>query len=246
MAENDGWGRRDGGDTPGAGDADDSTREFRPAPGGAGPAWNQPGGGQPDWGQPPPQPPYPQPMQPEPHYPDPGKSDGGRMFLLIAVPLLAVLLVLVVLMWQWDNLFGSDDSQGSAAPGTTATQQPTAEPDDGEADETPGEPSTTARPEVAGVPSNAEPVNAAARNGDPAGNFNNIYKSPPIGDNYTTDGFAEAVRNAFVDAYLEDRETDHVLNVVSPSTNASIEMTCEDQGSYIHCSGGNDANVYIA
>ncbi|MGO1465157.1 MAG: hypothetical protein ACTHV5_07600, partial [Candidatus Corynebacterium faecigallinarum] len=76
------------------------------------------------------------------------------------------------------------------------------------------------RPRDPDLPDDVVPVNAAARNNEPAGDFNNIYTSPPGTSSYTSPEFAEAVRDAFVDAYLDsdDGETNHVLDVRSPVT----------------------------
>lgn len=230
-----GWGRR----------ADeDSTRAFRPAPGGGNPypQWGQAAGGQPDWGQAPTPPTQPAPPQPTP---PPGRRAGG--VLLVLIPVLIIILVVAVLVWKWDDLFGgSDGSDGATAP-TATSQAPTAgaggEQTTGDA---PSETSSAARPDRADLPSGAEPVNAAARNDEPTGNFNSVYKSPPVGGSYTSDDFAQAVRDAFVEAYLDDRETDQTLDVRSPVTGDSYRMTCTDEGSYVHCAGGNNANVYIA
>ncbi|AHW62904.1 Hypothetical protein CGLY_02280 [Corynebacterium glyciniphilum AJ 3170] len=221
MAENDGWGRRDG---------DDSTREFRPAPGGDQNPY-------PQWGQQP----YPQQAY------SADRSSAGRI-LLVVVPVLIILLVAALLVWKWDDLFGSS-SDGAAAP-ASMTSQPASpsEEETGEetTEETPSDTSSAARPDRPDLPSGAEPVNDAARNNDPTGDFNSVYKSPPTGDNYTSDEFAEAVRNAFVDAYLDNRETDQTIDVRSPVTGDSYQMTCTDEGSYVHCAGGNNAHVYIA
>jgi hypothetical protein len=180
-------------------------------------------------------------------------------------PLLVIILVGALLMWKWDDFFGSDDADNAQAPQAAATESQESGGDDSNgsgsdeesteaaesegadsADSADSDAANGARPKEADLPAGSEPVNAAARNDEPAGNFNNIYKSPQVGDSYTSDDFAEAVRDAFVDAYLEDKEIDHVLDVYSDAARRSIEMTCRDAGSYVHCSGGNNANVYIA
>ncbi|MDN5684074.1 hypothetical protein [Corynebacterium glyciniphilum] len=234
MAENDGWGRRDSGD---------STREFRPAPGGDQnpyPQWGQAAGGQPDWGQPPP------PQQPH----NAGGSSAGRA-LLVVIPVLIIVLVAALLVWKWDDFFGSGSDDAAAPAPMTSQSVPSSEEATAEetSEEPPSETGNAARPDRPDrpdLPSGAEPVNDAARNNEPTGDFNSVYKSPPSGDNYTSDEFAEAVRNAFVDAYLDNRETDQTIDVRSPVTGDNYQMTCTDEGSYVHCAGGNNANVYIA
>lgn len=235
------------------------------------PAWGQPGPGPTPWaagaGQSP-YPPGPPPQQPQyspyqgdpqyqqyPQYPqeDDKSSGGGRLFFIIAIPLLIIILVAALLVWKWDDFFGSDDSASQGVP--TAPQQPGTAPDaapdadaDADEDEDADSDQDQGRPRDPDLPDDVVPVNAAARNNEPAGDFNNIYTSPPGTSSYTSPEFAEAVRDAFVDAYLDsdDGETNHVLDVRSPVTGDTYQMTCDDNGKYIHCHGGNDANVYIA
>lgn len=242
MAENNGWGRRD---------EAEPTREFGPVSDPA-PQWGEPAGGQPEWGIPPQQ----QYQQPEP----PRKSGAGAV-LMVLIPLLIIAIVAAVLVWRWDDIFGSGTSDDAAPiPEISQNQVPETEavPDEDEedgaddTDDTDGEDGeddggdSGARPDSPDLPGNVEPVNAAARNNEPTGDFNSVYKSPPSGDNYTSDDFAEAVRDAFVEAYLDNGDTDQSLNVASPVTGESYQMNCTDEGSYVHCSGGNNANVYIA
>lgn len=256
MADNEGWGRRPGG-------SGDEPREFRagqpdPAPQPA------PQPQQPDWGQTAPQADYqgaPQYAAPyaEPYTEQDRKRSGAGTFLLVAVPVLIIVLVAALLVWKWDDLFGGG-SDNTAGGGATLTSQAPGAPEESEgAEESEGsegpsdtesseaaETSSAARPDRAELPAGAEPVNAAARNNEPTGDFNSVYKSPPTGATYTSDEFAQAVRDAFVEAYLDNRDTEQVLDVVSPANQQSYRMSCTDEGSYVHCSGGNDANVYIA
>jgi hypothetical protein len=285
MADNNGWGRQGSqgsqgwGSNPNSSGSGDDAPETRFEDSGDGETrFLDPGAGQdpaPVWGASANQAPpnyqhsnYQQPgyrNQPVPDYPEPSSSDGGRLFFLIAIPLLVIILVGALLMWKWDDFFGSDDADNAQAPQAAATESQESGGDDSNgsgsdeesteaaesegadsADSADSDAANGARPKEADLPAGSEPVNAAARNDEPAGNFNNIYKSPQVGDSYTSDDFAEAVRDAFVDAYLEDKEIDHVLDVYSDAARRSIEMTCRDAGSYVHCSGGNNANVYIA
>lgn len=204
-------------------DDDDSTREFHPAPG----ALNQ------------------NQYQNQYQYQEPERKSAVGTFFLVFIPLLIIALVAVVLIWRWDDLFGAGDDGAASTPEATQTQVPTQEAPE-TTTETPAETQDAARPDSAQLPGDVEPVNAAARNNEPTGDFNSVFKSPPAGDNYTSDEFAEAVRDAFVEAYLDNGQTDQSLDVASPVTDESYRMDCTDEGSYVHCSGGNDANVYIA
>ncbi|MCZ9310229.1 hypothetical protein ACUY3K_11185 [Corynebacterium uberis] len=101
-------------------------------------------------------------------------------------------------------------------------------------------PQQEARPR-AQLPGDAEPVNDAARSQQPTGDFNNVYKSGP-----TSDDFALAVRDEWVRAYLQDRQLERDVVVFSPVTSLYYSMHCADRGGYVHCTGGDNANVYIA
>jgi hypothetical protein len=198
---------------------------------------------------------YQQPYQ-EPYPPQqPQKSGGGGRILAAVIAVLVVIAVALVLVWQWDNLFGKDDDQGSGSgAGQTVTQQAGSDGADqsagaGASDgaEAPG-PDDKGRPTTAAVPAGSVPANDAARNGEPTGQFNAVWVSPPNGTTYTSESFGVAVRDAYAEAYLADpsRAVDRTVNATSPETGNSYTMSCRDQGSYVHCTGGNDANVYIA
>lgn len=170
-----------------------------------------------------------------------GGTGGGRTGVVVIVVVLVVLLVAglgVLAATRWDSLFGG----GSAtAPVTTTVVVPA---DNGSSDapqQTSSQSADRGRPTSASLPAGVTPVNDAARNGAPTGNFNSVWLSGP-----TTEGFAVVVRDAYVTAYMADRKTDQSVVAVSPTTRQSYTMTCRDTGSYIHCTGGNNANVYIA
>ena len=174
-----------------------------------------------------------------------GGGNGTKIALIIVVILLVIALG-VLLATQWNSLFGSDDSDnGVSSPATTTVVVPPDAGGSGDSGDTDDSAPTTtasqARPTSADLPGGVTPVNAAAQNGEPTGNFNSIWLSGP-----TTPGFAENVRNSYVEAYRVDRKTDQTVTASSPTTGQTYTMSCSDQGSYIHCTGGNDANVYIA
>lgn len=230
MTDSDGWGR-------GHGDRDQT------------PQWGEAAGGQPDWGQSfQQQPQYPQQPPQEPQEPQGPQGSGAGRILLVVIPLLIIVLVAALLVWKWDDIFGGggDDSAQSPTISQQTEQTSASSPSSASSSSAPPTTSSRNRPDRAELPAGAEPVNAAARANEPTGDFNSVYKSPLSGDTYTSDEFAEAVRDAFVEAYLDNRETDQDLNVTSPVNGTSYRMSCTDQGSYVHCSGGNNANVYIA
>ncbi|MCH6196942.1 hypothetical protein MHT86_05455 [Corynebacterium mastitidis] len=117
----------------------------------------------------------------------------------------------------------------TSAPTSTSSQPPTSEP------------ASAARPTDPDLPEAASPVNSAARSGRSAGSFSQVWSSGA-----TSDDFAQVVRQEWWKAYQETGQTDQTVRAYSPATQRSYEMTCRDTGEYIHCTGGNNANVYIA
>lgn len=197
---------------------------------------------------------------PPPTYPEPApRSTGpgmGTAVLVAAVALVVVACAIAAFFLLRDD--GQEQARGAdpvtvttvaateateaTATGATVASEPAAPalapaPDPA----APADPAAGTRPAVAELPAGAVPVNAAAKNGEPAGNFNNVYRSGP-----TSEAFARAVRDGYVRAYLGNRELTQVIDVYSPVTGVTYSMTCRDQGSYVHCTGGNDAHVYIA
>lgn len=61
----------------------------------------------------------------------------------------------------------------------------------------------------------------------------------------TSPEFAQNVTDAFMEQYKKSKKADVTISVFSPITGRSYEMTCKDRTDHVHCSGGNDANVYI-
>lgn len=163
------------------------------------------------------------------------EGNGKKAALITLIAGLLVIALGGLLALQWDNLVGDDDSGNDAEPGvSTIVITPTEGSGSSAGD-------NAARPTSAALPGGVIAVNFAALNGEPTGDFNSVWKSGP-----TTDAFAIAVRDSYVDAYLDNRKTDQVISAYSSTTYLEYTMTCVDKGSYIHCTGGNDANVYIA
>ncbi|WP_010121170.1 hypothetical protein [Corynebacterium nuruki] len=187
--------------------------------------------------------PYPPQQQPQ-------KSGGVGRVLAIVIPVLVVIALILALVWQWDNLFGSDDDNAPGGSGASTAQPAPGNGQGGDQGNGQGgdQPQGQARPTTANLPGGSVPANAAARNGEPTGQFNAVWVSPPNGTTYTSEEFGVAVRDAFVNDYLADpsRRVDRTVSATSPTNGQSYTMDCRDQGSYVHCTGGNSANVYIA
>ena len=205
---------------------------------------------QPEYGQPSEQQPggaYPSGYaQSAPSGEEPG--NGGKA-VLIGVLILAVLLVIAALAYiVFFKSSGTDEAapaQTSTAAEATGQAQESAAATTEEATASSEAPATTStakkRPEHPQLPNGAVPVNDAARNNEPAGNFNSVYRDSAL----TTAPFAAVVRDEYVKHYLETRELNATIDAYSPITKITYTMTCADNGEFVTCKGGNNAIVYI-
>ena len=179
-----------------------------------------------------------------------GSGNGGK-YVLIAVLILAVLLVIAALAYL---IFFKNSGTGTQAdaPLTTAAQL-TEDNDDtqetvsaaDEAEKTTEETTTSSasqkRPEHPDLPAGAIPANDAARNNEPGGNFNSVYRGTEV----TSEPFANAVRDEYVKHWVDTHEYDATIEAYSPSTKQNYTMDCSDNGEFVTCKGGNNAVVYI-
>lgn len=60
----------------------------------------------------------------------------------------------------------------------------------------------------------------------------------------TTEGFAQNVHGEFVRQWVKTGKTDVTVTASSPSTGLTYDMACSGKET-VHCTGGNDAHVYI-
>lgn len=100
-------------------------------------------------------------------------------------------------------------------------------------------PETTA-PRPASVPGEATPVNSAARGNNASGEYQRIWASGA-----TSDDFAQVVHRQWLAEYRESGQANSTIQAYSPTTGKNYTMTCRDAGEYVHCTGGDNANVYI-
>ncbi|CAB0548363.1 hypothetical protein CIP107534_00813 [Corynebacterium diphtheriae] len=84
-------------------------------------------------------------------------------------------------------------------------------------------------------------ANDAAKAGETAGNFNNVW----IGSSVTSPQFARAVRDAYASNYAATQQLNATLSVHSEVTGLDYSMQCSDNGQFVICTGGNNAVVYI-
>lgn len=84
---------------------------------------------------------------------------------------------------------------------------------------------------------------AAAPAAVPAGQS---YSYAYAGSGNTSEAFADSVGAAFFSAYASSGTPNVTVNAYSPVTGKTYTMTCRDSGSYVTCTGGNNAVVYIS
>lgn len=206
----------------------------------------------PGWGQPAPMPPgYPhQPGGPgQQQSPPPKKPRTGAVVGVIIGILLIIVVAGGVLAW----VLGWFERSGGSAQSTvvevvteTAAPDPEGQPaPGGEPQEAPSEgaaPESAARPEYPDLPPAAVAANAAAGSGSSAGDFEKAY----TGSQVTSAPFAAEVAAVYRDHYHRTDELNGVIEARSPVTGETYSMSCRDNGSYVTCTGGNNAVVYIS
>ncbi|CAB0879550.1 hypothetical protein FRC0406_00901 [Corynebacterium diphtheriae] len=152
----------------------------------------------------------------------------------VAVVLIAVLATLcvvaaLVLVGLKTGVIGSNDE----APATAASAPESKKNDAPE--------QVAMRPQYPTLPAGAMSANDAAKAGEPAGNFNNVW----IGSSVTSPQFARAVRDAYASNYVATQQLNATLSVHSEVTGLDYSMQCSDNGQFVTCTGGNNAVVYI-
>lgn len=175
------------------------------------------------------------PNQPEANQPSTTRGVGG---VLIGI-LLALVLVVVLLIAFLTGMFAPfEESEGDVVVETIVQDSP----DGAKTPESTKDAQPVPRGEFPELPAGAVPANESARNGEPAGNFNNVWRDQA----QTSESFAVNVREEYVRHYLETNEFDAVITVFSPVTGRNYQMDCKDNGQFVTCTGGNNAVVYIA
>ena len=188
------------------------------------------------WAQQPPQPQY------QYQYGQPAQSRSW-MWVLLAIALAVIIATVGVAAWLF-GWFGGGGTQASGP--VTSTYTSTVQVAPGQQADAPGTTRTTEpRERERGdrpVPSGSIPANSAARDNAPTGDFNSVWRGTTV----TSEPFANAVRDAFVRNYNDTGDTDATLSVFSSVTGQTYTMTCRDNGSYVTCTGGNNAVVHIS
>ncbi|MBC3184997.1 hypothetical protein H7347_00080 [Corynebacterium sp. zg-331] len=90
------------------------------------------------------------------------------------------------------------------------------------------------------IPAEATPVNAAARAPRTEGRYQRVWASGA-----TSEDFAQVVHRQWLSEYQQTGRLTATVRAYSPTTGKTYTMNCRDAGEYVHCTGGNNANVYI-
>lgn len=179
------------------------------------------------------------PMQPHNYAPPPRQQRSTAVIVATVLAVLLFILVSGIVVYavagnSIKNALGGNAADQPAPVTQTVVVSP-------EEKATGSKGGSNSRPTRENFPVSVVPVNAAAISNAPAGNFQKIFKSGP-----TSDSFALQVGADFLSNYYSTGSTSTSMSVYSTVTGYSYYMTCIDRGSYVHCTGGNNANVYIS
>ena len=179
------------------------------------------------------------PMHPQNYAPPPPQQRSTAVIIATVLAVLLFLLVSGIVVYavagnSIKTALGGNDAEQPVEVTQTVVVSPEEEASSSKA-------TSNSRPTRENFPTYVTPVNAAAINNQPAGKFQKIFKSGP-----TSDSFALQVGADFLSNYHATGSTSTSMMVYSSFTGYSYYMTCTDRGSYVHCTGGNNANVYIS
>lgn len=177
------------------------------------------------------------------------KPKNQNTVIIVLLAVLGVLLVVLLGFGAYLLVAGKGESEQASSSAEPTQSQNSAQSESQQQTTTKKPQQTTTkkpqqkkRPEHPKLPAGAEAANDSAMNGDPAGNFNNVY----TGSQVTSQKFAQAVREAYAKHYLKTKKFDAELEVYSEVTGKNYDMSCKDNGAFVTCTGGNNAVVYIA
>lgn len=177
--------------------------------------------------------------------PAPQQGGNGTKIVLIIVSLLLGLLILGIAGFFGVRAYNASRSADEVVYVTeTATDAPGGEANAAQPAHAaqPAQPAQApSRPAYPALPAGLNPVSVGAISNSPAGSYANVYTAGP-----TSDSFALAVTRDFVAARGSKTSGTTVVNTYSPVTGYTYTMSCYDNGSYVHCTGGNNAHVYIS
>lgn len=169
------------------------------------------------------------------------RSNRAVPWLLLVIILLLVTIVIGALGWSqgWFNDRGSE-LRGESTQSLTSTVVVTEIPEP--ADAPPAPPAVATEPAAAPVlPPAAIAVEGAPGSGQIVRAFTEVHR----GNDNTSEAFARNVGVAFRSNFSATGQTSPELNVYSPVTDLYYSMSCQDNGTFVTCTGGNNAVVYL-
>lgn len=191
---------------------------------------NQPGPSQSEWGT--------QEFPPAPGRP-PTQPQNNRAvpWLLLVIILLLVAIIIGAFGWSqgWFGDRGSNITGDSTQP-VTSTVMVTEIPEPVEPP-----PAAPAPPAAPVLPPAAVPVEQAPISGQSSRAFTEVHR----GNENTSEAFARNVGMAFRNHFSATGQTSPELSVYSPVTDLYYSMSCQDNGTFVTCTGGNNAVVYL-
>lgn len=138
---------------------------------------------------------------------------------------------------------GDNDDESNGADGDEE-ESAGDEAKDEDSDEESGE----SRPSAIPLPRSASEVSSSdsSRSARSVAPEEREFDSVFTGSSVTSEAFARQVYSAYLDFYEDTGETSGVITAYSPVTQLNYDMDCKDNGSFVTCTGGNNAVVYIS
>lgn len=159
-----------------------------------------------------------------------GSGAGMPRWLILLLALAAVVIVALLALFFVLIPTGTSASTQNSTTQIVVTEwvEPSSEEPAAPERPTPAEQSTVAVPAGPPLPAYVTPV------GD------NVYTSGP-----TSSSFAHEVARQWRNDYGSIYTGDAAVRAYSPVTGSTYTMNCINYQTYVHCQGGNDANVYL-
>ena len=177
---------------------------------------------------------------PHPHGRPPKKKNTSTIVLSVLVILLSLLLLAAAAYFFFGNGSKNDAQQNSASSSAAGTNATAGSNSGNGASESSSEPSESKRAEGFKVPGTWNKCSGSGAPGDL-----NLTYAEDYGGNQTTCPFATNVRDAFVEHYRKTDQLSGTIEATSPTTGKNYTMSCKDNGTYVTCTGGSNARVYI-
>lgn len=172
----------------------------------------------------------PQPMAPYMAVPVEKQSSSSGLGVVAAV--LGTVLVLLIAVGAGYFVYSQRSGSGSVS-----NPAPQAGVANAPAEQAPAAPNAADRAANFSVPGSWRACGGSGSAGDL-----NLYYA---GTSVTSCPFAGAVRDALVDHYTSTGSLNGAVTAYSTVTGRSYVMSCSDNGTYVTCTGGNNAVVHV-